>query len=328
MSKKQTSTATPESQPSRIILTDDPDTYRDPIPRIIPAYGISLLAGAPNVGKTALMAGIARNFRDNRPIFGHQPAVLPAIGVINADRSWARGTGEWFKRVGFADVRHYSMADDRSFDPRTLRRKFERTQRLAEFVDKLQLPPESLLFVDPVSLFLGGNLIDYDSCAVACHEIRQMLATRCYHLIASAHSSKLKADKKDRYVRLQDQILGSTAIFGFSDTQMYLAAPEETGKPYYTFVWHSHLAPPEFFYLERDEQGLFVPYAGADQGNCTRVLQLFPEDGAEIELGALRELAEAIPLSKTTLYRVLDTLLERTRIAKVKHGVYRRVLIH
>ena len=57
--------------------------FIDPIPRIIPAYGISLLAGAPNVGKTALLASMARSFRDNRLIFGHQPSVVPAIGVIN-----------------------------------------------------------------------------------------------------------------------------------------------------------------------------------------------------------------------------------------------------
>jgi len=300
----------------------------DPIPLIIPAYGISLLAGAPNVGKTALLAGLARNFRDHRAIFGHQPCQLPAIGVINADRSWARGTGEWFKRVGFADVRYYSMADDRNFDPKSLRRKFERAQRLAEFIHKLQLPAESLILVDPISLFLGGNLLDYDSCAVACHEIRAMLNTSKYHMIATAHSSKLKADKKDRYVRLQDQILGSTAIFGFSDTQMYLAAPEETNKTYYTFVWHSHLAPPEFFFLERDEQGLFVPYSGADEGNCTRLLALFPDDGTTITFAALVELAEAIPLSRATVARVLETLRERERIEKSKHGIYRLKTLH
>jgi hypothetical protein len=318
--KRATASAICQPGPS-IVLTD-------PIPYIIPAYGISLLAGAPNVGKTALLAGVARAFRDGKPIFGHQPAAIPAIGVINADRSWARGTGEWFKRVGFPEVRYYSMADDRSFDPRSLRRKFERTQRLSEFVAKLSLPKQSLLFVDPVSVFLGGNLLDYDSCAVACHEIRQMLATYEYSMIASAHSGKLKADKKDRYVRLQDQILGSTAIFGFSDTQMYLAAPEETGKSYYTFVWHSHLAPPEFFSLERDEQGLFVPYSGADQGNCTRVLALMPENGDEVTVAALREQAEAIPLSRATLFRVLETLVERERIVNVRHGVYKRVIIH
>ena len=79
------------------------------------------------MGKTALLASLARAFRDNRPIFGHQPAPLPAVGVINADRGWARGAGVWFTRAGFADVRYYSMADDPTFDARTLRRRFERT---------------------------------------------------------------------------------------------------------------------------------------------------------------------------------------------------------
>jgi AAA domain len=296
----------------------------DPLPDIIPAYGITLLAGAPNVGKTALLATLLRHFRDGRPIFGHQPSPLAGIGVINADRSWARGAGEWFKRAGFPEVRFYSMADDPSFDPRILRRKFERTARLAEFMDKLALPPESLLLVDPVSLFLGGNLLDYDSCAVACHEIRQCLRLRRFHMMAAAHSSKQRADKNQRYLRLQDQILGSTAIYGFSDTQMFLAAPEETGKPYYTFAWNSHLSPPEFFPLERDEQGLFVPYSGADEGNCARVLQLFPEAG-EITLAALIETAGLIPLSKATLKRVVETLLERGRVERVRHGVYRLI---
>jgi AAA domain len=300
--------------------------FLDPLPDIIPFGGISLLAGAPNVGKTALLAWLARAFRDRLPIFGRQPTPLPAIGIISADRGWARGAGEWFKRVGFADVRYYSMADDPTFDPRSLRRKFERTLLLAQFIDTLGLPPGSLLLIDPLSLFMGGNLLDYDGCAVACYEIRRILAKRGLTAICTAHSIKLKADRKDRYLRPQDQILGSTAIFGFSDTQMYLASPEEIDKPYYLFFWNSHVCKPESFPLERDEQGLFVPYSGADQGNCTRVLQLFPDD-AEIGLGLLCELAERIPLSRATVKRVLEVLIERERVVKVRHGIYRRVIL-
>jgi hypothetical protein len=249
------------------------------------------------------------------------------IGVINTDRNWEDGAGDWFSLVGFGDVRYYSMADDETFDMRALRRKFERAQRLIEFIDKLQLPPESLVIVDPISLFLGGNLLDYDSCAIACHEIRQALRKRRITLLALAHSSKLKADKRERYLRLQDQILGSTAIFGFCDTQMYLASPEEIGEPYYTFLWHPHRAKPEMFFLSRDEVGLFVPYDGADQGNCARVMYLFPE-ADEIGLAVLIELAQQIPLSRTSLKRVLQTLLDRRRVEKVRHGFYRRVPVH
>src|SRR5215831_4712701 len=96
---------------------------QDPLHGIIPANGITLFAGAPNVGKTALLTWMARCFRDGTPIFGHTPTRIPAIGFINADRGWTRGAGEWFKRVGFEDVRYYSMADDRTFNPRSLRKK-------------------------------------------------------------------------------------------------------------------------------------------------------------------------------------------------------------
>jgi hypothetical protein len=265
-------------------------------------------------------------FRDNKPIFGHQPSQLPAIGIINADRGWDTGAGEWFRRVGFADVRAYSMADDPSFDPRRLRRKFDRPALLMEFIAKLKLPHESLVFIDPISLFLGGNLLDYDTCACACHEIRKFQKEQKLHSIATAHSSKLKTDQKDRYARLQDRILGSTALLGYSDTQMYLASPDETGQPYYTFLLHSHLAPAEFYQLQRDEQGLFVPYAGDDEGNCSRVLLLFPDDGTPVPFKSLCQLAAAIPLSVATLKRVLAVLVERWRIEKVKHGVYARVI--
>jgi len=300
----------------------------DPLPLIIPGGGISLLAGAPSIGKTALLATYLRDLYAGQPINGHQPNPVAAIGFINADRGWETGAGEWFRRAGFTDLRFYSMADDRGFSPRRLRKRHERTLILAEFIDKLALPKASLLCVDPIALFLGGNLLDYDACAVACHEIRQVLRDRFLTMWSTAHSSKLKADKKERYVRMQDQILGSTAIFGFTDTQMYLASPAETGKPYYTFLWQSHLAPAETFYLERDEQGLFLPYSGADSKNQNRVLSLIPDDGTEIEFGAIVELADAFPLSRRTVKNTLDQLVEDNRVAHPKHGIYKRVITH
>ena len=301
--------------------------FVDPLPLVIPAGGITLLSGAPNVGKTALLAGLCKSFRDGTPIFGHQPNPLPAIGVICADRGWARGAGVWFERAGYPEIRYYSMADDPSFDPRCLRRRFERTQRLAEFVDRLQLPPGSLVVVDPIALFLGGTLNDYDTCAVACHEIRVMLRARGLTLVAAAHSAKLKQDKRERYVRVQDQILGSTAILGFSDTQMYLASPDETGERTYTLAWNSHLAPAEFFTLARTDTGLFVPAdTMADlAGSCRRVLALLPEAGPGVPLTIVLALAAQIPLSEKTVRRALDHLIEAHQVEKVRRGVYRRV---
>jgi len=310
--------------PATCQLSLSDDLIRD---RLV-ARGINLFAGASGVGKTAFLSTLVRNLRDGRLILGHQPRPVPAIGVINGDRGWDRGAGEWYRRAGVTEIKHYSMQDDRSFDVKRLRRKWDRPQLLFEMVGKLALPRGSALIVDPISLFLGGNLLDYDACACACMEIHRFLDEFDFTAICTAHSAKLKADKQERYLRMQDQILGSTALLGYTDSQMYLASPEETGKPYYTFLLHSHLAPPEFHALERDEQGLFVPYSGADEGNCTRVLALFPDDATEVSAKVLVELAEGIPLSRATLYRVLEVLLERERIAKAGHGTYRRIVLH
>ena len=298
--------------------------HDDLLPNIIPYCSVSLLSGAAGLGKTALIAGIAKAFRDGTPIFGHQPNPVAAIGIIIADRGWARGAKVWFDRAGFPEIKYYSMPDDVTFDPRCLRKKFERTARLGEFIDKLGLPPGSLLFVDPIGLFLGGNLLDYDACAVACHEIRVLLRNRGLTLIATAHSGKLKADKKDRYARLQDQILGSSALLGFSDTQMVLASPEETGRPCYTFLWLSHLAPPETFLLDRNADGIFELAQGGDPGTAGRILALFPSDGAETTLGDLTGLAQAIPLTMKSVQRALTALISDGKVVKVRRGYYQR----
>lgn len=298
----------------------------DPLPHIVIRHGITLLTGSPNVGKSAMLAGLAQRFRDQLPIFGHQPNKVPEIGIVVTDRKWEQGAGLWFERAGFPEIKVYSLADDPFFDPRTLRRKFERTARWAEFVDRLKLPGGSLLFTDPIGLFLGGNLNDYDTCGVAIHEMRALIRQRDLSVIATAHTAKLKADPRDRYLRLQDQILGSTALLGFSDTQMYLAAPEETGRQTYTFCWAPHMAPPESFEMERTSTGLFIPARkGLDrEGNLQRVLDLLPQDGGPVTLAQLVNLARTYPLSDKTVRRALDELVQRGRVERVGRGLYRR----
>lgn len=299
----------------------------DVIPDRLPGGGISLLAGAPNIGKTALLSTMVRDIRDGHLIFGHQPRHVPAIGMINADRGWAKGAGHWFAQSGYPEILHYSLADDPSFDPHRLRRRFDRTDLLASFADRLELPEDSLLVVDPLSLFLGGNLLDYDACMVACHEIRSYLRRRRYTLLATAHSGKMKNDKRERYVRTSDQILGSTAIPGFTDAVLHLASPEELGKSYYQLVWHPHCAKAETYLLDRDARGLFLEWTGADAATLARVLALFPAEAAEITLATLVEYAQALPLSKATVKRALEALTEQGSIERSGHGKYRRILI-
>lgn len=299
----------------------------DIIPSYLPGGGISLLAGAANLGKTALIAGLLHALQTTRLIFGHPARPVP-IGYINADRGWDKGAGLWLDRAGVAPIPYYSLSDDTEFHPKRLRRKFERVDVLASFIDRLGLPPDSLVIVDPVSLFFGGNLLDYDACMVACHEIRAYLRTKRYTLLGTAHSGKLKADKRDRYVRTGDQILGSSAQQGYSDAILHLAGPEELDASYYQLTWHPHGAKAETHLLERNEQGLFIPFSGVDLANQSRVLALFPEPPATITLAALCEYADALPLSRATVKRVIDALLRKGVVDRPSRGQYARVSVN
>lgn len=308
------------------VNTPDP-ACQDPLPDIFPYGGIALLAGAPNVGKTAFLAGLLRDLRDGRPALGVQPNPIPAIGYISMDRGWMRGAGFWFDKVGYPEIRHYCMADDRTFVKRRLRKKFERTDILATFIDKLNLPPYSLVAVDPIGIFLGGNLLDYDACYCACCEIREYLEKQSYSLVGNAHSGKLKGDKKERYVRMTDQILGSTAISGATDTMLYLAGPHETGRNYHTLVCHPHTAKQTTFNLQQDDQGVFSIYTGADGSNQSRVLALLPAAGTSVTFGDLVTAAQQYPLSRRTVKNALDDLLAVGKAERVGHGAYQRVVL-
>ncbi len=300
----------------------------DPIDKIILAQSVNLLAGAPGVGKTALIAWLLTRFRDSLPIFGYTPVAIPKIAFIGADRSWDNSTRFWFEAAAYADIPHYSLQDDRDFNPQQLRSKSQRIAILERCLDAVgDLPVGSLIVIDPLALFLGGNLIDYDSCMVACSQIRRICQDRGITIIGTAHSAKQKADKKERYKRLQDNILGSTALFGYTDTQMYLAAPEETGADHYTFLWAPHHKPPELFPLGRDASGLFVPWADSTAAlQESSILKLIPLEAPGIGFGELVVASEGA--SRATVHRVLTHFLNQGVIEKVAHGRYCRRAAH
>jgi len=304
----------------------------DPIPDIILGGSVNLLIGAPEVGKTSLLSKMLTQFRDQRPIFGHQPAIIPKLAILVADRSWTQSTSRWLTKVGYADIAAYAPLDDDTFNARRLRQKHQRIDILQEAINVLDLPWGSLLVIDPLALFLGGNIIDYDACACACIEIRQICRRRGLTIIGTAHSSKQKADKSQRYARLQDRIAGSTALTGFSDTQMYLASPEETGEPYHLFQWSPHHAKAESFKLEMDDQGLFHAYGGGedpqpadlDVSIADRLLPVIQESPQLTAMADLYIHAQALGIGRTSLFRYLDQLVTRGQVVKVGHGRYCR----
>lgn len=298
----------------------------DPIPGIIEYGSLNLFAGASGVGKTCLLSWLLKQIRDGQPVFQTPTQAPTKIGYFCADRS-IRTARHWLQKAGYTDLQTYSLAEDPAFVPSRLRNKGLLITVLGECLDKLSLPPGALVVIDPIAIFMGGNLNDYQGCAVACLEIRRLLRDRQLTAIGTAHASKQKADKRERYTRLQDRINGSGAQLGYGDTQMYLAAPEETGQKYYTFRWHPHMSPPADFALGRDGQGLFVPWAESTEAAAeNEVLQLVPKDGSPITFAELMQRCPEI--SRATLHRRLIDLLTDGLIERPADGVYKRKILH
>jgi hypothetical protein len=313
----------------------------DPLSPVLLGGTINLIAGAPGAGKSTFLAWLSRQVRDRLPLWGRNWGQVPWQGIICADRSWYRSTKLWFALEGMQDIPAYSLQDDEGFSKARLRHQHQRIAVFEHCLTQLspnrdgKFPLGSLIYVDPLSIFLGGNLLDYDKCMVACAEIREMALERGITIIGTAHSSKQRANKQDRYLRLQDRILGSTALFGFTDTQMFIAAPGEVDETvdYYCFLWHPHHAPAQTFRFDRDTQGRFVSGEPLD-----RPVEAQPEPLAELpEWLAIamidpRSFLELIEIaftveqwSRAKLNRRLQQLIQQGQVCKPKHGYYQLV---
>lgn len=161
----------------------------DPLPSIILGGSVNLLAGVPGVGKTALLAWILTRFRDRLPLFGRLPNPVPKIAFLSVDRSWQQSSRAWFELVGYSDIVQYSLQDDMEFDVDRLEHRRNRMKIFNESLDKLEpFPLGTLVIVDPIAPFLGGNLLDYDACMVACARIRRSCLRRGITLIGDRKS--------------------------------------------------------------------------------------------------------------------------------------------
>lgn len=302
-----------------------------PLDPILLAGSINLLAGSSGAGKTALMAMMAKHLQQKLPLFGVTPTTAPYVAYIGIDKSWTRSSCQWFQRE---DVRlpHYAMTDDRAFRKSRLRSKTDRVVIFREFLHKVApdgraFPLGSLVFFEPLALFLGGNLLDYDASAVACLELREV----CQELndvcvVGAVHAGKFKADKKQGYARLQDHILGTAALWGYTDTQLYLAAPDEVRAKHALLHVNPHHAPPMQLKLRRAKDGRFLSEIEAEAAGIVgpswivEVLAAAPDR----TLGTADLLKAAIEreLSRATLHRLLDEELRYGRVRRVGHGRY------
>lgn len=308
--------------------------FPDPIPGILPFGTVTVFAGAPGVGKTAMLADWIVRWRQGRKIWGHVTHAPTQFCYLAADRQWASHQ-RWFDLVGYSDVPRYSLADDARFDLAELVKPFNALDLFRRALDQCnngQPPvPGAHVIVDPVSpVFIAGSPNASRDVARSLLGFSRECQQRQINLTVTAHFAKQPTDKNARYQRPQDRIAGSYAFSGFSDTQIYLVGPELPDQPWHILGWNPRLAPPGEFECTRDpETGLFVPYDHLKEDEvAAQVYDCFEVMGAS-PLGAIGDRAQAqYGHSLATVKRALERLAKQGRIVKIKRGQYGRVRVH
>lgn len=306
----------------------------DPLPPVLSHSTLNLLAGASGVGKTSLIAYMAKCFLDGTPLFGYQPAKIPAVGYLGADRPWKGDTELWFKAYGIPDLPYYSLVEDAKFQTA----KFSNAKPgvaaeiFEEHLLQMQLPPSSLLIVDPIALYIGGDQNHYTKVAMGCINLQRVIRKYGYCVIGVDHSSKQKGGDDSRYTRLQDRIGGSMAKLGYSATQMYLAGPEEMELPHHTFLWNPHHAKSQTFALKQDpETGLFTPIGGTVTPEKAEVLKLSEDElkfcaalpQEPFSSAAITQLFADL-YSRATIFRYLRALQAAGLVEQIRHGLWQK----
>lgn len=246
---------------------EDPGPRRDIIPGVMPAWQVHLFSGASGSGKTTLAAQLLAAIYHGEPFFDWQPRSVPFIGVLAADREWGDHR-QWFVEAGIGDVPAHSLVDDETRGLAWVRQfRGKRHMLFRELAKALAqqhcghdyLPPDSLLLLDPVSLFLGGELNHYDRVFQHMLDMNQFALKYKVTILAIAHAAKQKADKRERYTRPQDRVAGSTAQTACAGTTFHLAPPSECEESWSELTAVPHHAPASTMRLDRGSKGLFIP---------------------------------------------------------------------
>lgn len=313
-----------------------PSLYPDPIPGIIPFGTITLFAGAPGVGKTAMIADWIVRMRDGRTIWDHPTNHSVAYCYLAADRQW-KSHQQWFDAVGYSDIPRYSVADDSTFDLKQLMAGFNAPDLFKKALDRgyngQPVPEGAFVITDPVSpLFIAGNPNDARHVARSLLSMSRECQERRITLLLTAHFGKQRADKTTRYQRPQDRIAGSTAFSGFSDTQIYLVDPEPPDYPYHVLGWNPRHQRPEEFPCQRTDTGLFEPYdVLKEDGQAAQILDCLSEAGPSPVSVIADRAFDLHGWSRATVKRALERLVTQGRVARIGHGratKYQRVKLH
>lgn len=293
------------------------DIIRD----ILPEHEVSILAGASGAGKTTLIMHLLKGLLEGGPVLGHDCQTGLRIGYIAADRTWKsyQKTAELVS-LDLSKIKTRALVDDPAIDLA----RFEKSP-----IDELErlvgtLLPCDLVVVDPLVVFLGVDTNKYHLNAARLIRLNKMCLANKVTLLGTHHATKARSDYS--FKRAQDRISGTSALLGFTSTQLFLAAPEETGREDGLSEFHviSHHAPAKVVLLRRGSNGVFE-LAGEES------LQPKPLDERLMEILSnhhepvtRREIVASLDgfASRAAVDRLLASFVSSGLIEKTDYGLY------
>lgn len=311
----------------------------DLIEGVMPAGEVHMLSGVTGAGKSTFGAWLIKRIADGDPVFGRPTRSPTFMGLISTDRGF-RGYASLLTRVDL-EIPYYAMVDDPTITGKKLRfaarqAKTDRFDIFQECLTKLckgSPPADSLIVVDLLAYFLGGDLLDYDKVSSYMLDLNQLCTRHKITIFGYAHAVKPKGDKKQQYSRAQDRLGGTAAIGGSTATSMHLAHPAETGESCHMLTWVPRAAAPETHDLVwRD--GLLVPWDSSSEPikrpiledsyqAYLELLKYFPATGTCISVQDLREQTKST-MRRAWFYRILSRMVAEGYIECVKKGYYKR----
>ena len=280
---------------------------------MLPQHETSILAGASGAGKSTLVAQALATIVNGEDAFFNRRISYPVrIGLIAADRSW-RSYLELAARVGMnvAAIQAISIVDDRSVNVNRL--ESDSMGLLFELIQRFEAP--DLVVVDPFVTFLGVDANNYSKVAPRLIRVNRFCNDHHVTLLGTHHATKARSDYT--FKRAQDRVSGSSALLGFTSTQLFLAAPEEIGKPWAEFVIVPHNRPAETIRLGRDDAGRFIRYGDDAVGSALgdAILQFLARGPSSREA-----VQAATRIDRATLEDLVDQLVGAQAVEVGKGG--------
>jgi hypothetical protein len=278
---------------------------------ILPRKHLHILSGASGSGKTTLILQSLKKWEDGEPF----PIEFDAtsIGYLVADR----GEGDvkdMARIIGLKKVEIYGFVGDKTF-PLTYLKDAE--VLLQKCLDRLK-GKHDMIILDPLLPFMKEkNTKDLTSTMLSLIPLSRMADSNNMTILGSHHSTKTRTDFS--YLRAQDRSSGSAGMQGYSCVQLALVEPSEMGGMYYMLEITPHREPRKSFFMDRGEGGWFsvVEY---ERGRLGKLAKVFKED--KMPTKELLSLTKEMGISKSSLYRELDKLIESGALQKSYKGVY------